>query len=860
MFKRLVVFIAILGMLALPVHARNIVDGVEQGSGGTTLTQEQVEDYVGGMVTGNTETGITVEYQDSDGTLDFTADIHDAVTLGTANGLSLSTQALSLAAATNASPGAATAAQITALEAIDTEAELEALLELQDLQGAVTDGQVPNTITVDTAAACSGNAATVTNATLTTALTIDTGTVTLTGNVANTSALTIGAGAVSISGTNTGDNTNATTVTCTDNENEALACPVVFVDGATGAQGAETDGDLTYNPSTGTINATALTEGGTGVYNTTESDAAYQPLEATLTDIADGTISENLVNTTNPWADNEVSDTLTSSTCTGNAATVTTNANLTGDVTSTGNATDITESVLEDGGTDELAITAGMMNTGTAADATTFWRGDNTWVVPTASVAYDDIGNPDASGSIAMGAFTGTYTSATDGWGGVIIQNSQNTQTVTSTLVTLNQAPDAGAQSIFIDCFDDYDGTPNSVFQVGTNGAVVMDGGITAANSTFGSGAGAQVSTRYIKNPTDTDTWIRVGASDLIDFQAGNALIMEIDSTGAKMFGGKNFKLGDPNDCGTFTMIKGGQAGDPQVQHSLSADAEGDYTIAVDTGAFAITLGGGATDDFTVDSSTLVVESDTGFVGIGTVTPLAPLHVDIVTNPPSDISAIIIDCTNGLGYDEEMRLEWMSIGTFDYAYIGSALRADSEGYLTFATRISGTTTETMRIVGNRVGIGDTTPTTGGLVVAAGVTIGTDQTANLFDDASNGSGTTVMYIGDNTIDTTDPSDRRMKENIVASDIGLGNLMGLDVVDFNFKKEFRDDQSTRHGLIAQDVMAAYPYAVKERSDGYLMVDYVSIIPLLIKTSQEQQGLIEAQSKVIKALEKRLDKLEK
>jgi len=36
-----------------------------------TLTEEQVEDYVGGMVTGNTETGISVTYQDSDGTLDF---------------------------------------------------------------------------------------------------------------------------------------------------------------------------------------------------------------------------------------------------------------------------------------------------------------------------------------------------------------------------------------------------------------------------------------------------------------------------------------------------------------------------------------------------------------------------------------------------------------------------------------------------------------------------------------------------------------------------------------------------------------------------------------------------------------------
>ena len=37
----------------------------------SVLSQEQVEDYVGAMTTGNTETGITVTYQDGDGTLDF---------------------------------------------------------------------------------------------------------------------------------------------------------------------------------------------------------------------------------------------------------------------------------------------------------------------------------------------------------------------------------------------------------------------------------------------------------------------------------------------------------------------------------------------------------------------------------------------------------------------------------------------------------------------------------------------------------------------------------------------------------------------------------------------------------------------
>jgi hypothetical protein len=37
----------------------------------TQLSDEEVEDIVGGMVTGNTETGISVTYQDSDGTIDF---------------------------------------------------------------------------------------------------------------------------------------------------------------------------------------------------------------------------------------------------------------------------------------------------------------------------------------------------------------------------------------------------------------------------------------------------------------------------------------------------------------------------------------------------------------------------------------------------------------------------------------------------------------------------------------------------------------------------------------------------------------------------------------------------------------------
>lgn len=69
----------------------------------------------------------------------------------------------------------------------------------------VTDITCTNAIT----GSVTGNAGTVTNATFTTALTVNTGTLTLKGDVLNTSELTVGAGAVSVSGANTGDQSSS---------------------------------------------------------------------------------------------------------------------------------------------------------------------------------------------------------------------------------------------------------------------------------------------------------------------------------------------------------------------------------------------------------------------------------------------------------------------------------------------------------------------------------------------------------------------------------------------------------------------------------------------------------------------------
>ena len=57
-----------------------------------TQTQETVEDHIGGMVTGNTETFITVTYDDSDGTLDFVVPVLDEDNMASNSATNLATQ------------------------------------------------------------------------------------------------------------------------------------------------------------------------------------------------------------------------------------------------------------------------------------------------------------------------------------------------------------------------------------------------------------------------------------------------------------------------------------------------------------------------------------------------------------------------------------------------------------------------------------------------------------------------------------------------------------------------------------------------------------------------------------------------
>lgn len=88
-----------------------------------------------------------------------------------------------------------------------------------------------------------------------------------------------------------------------------------------------------------------------------------------------------------------------------------------------------------------------------------------------------------------------------------------------------------------------------------------------------------------------------------------------------------------------------------------------------------------------------------------------------------------------------------------------------------------------------------------------------------------------------------SDRRLKRNIVDTDVNaIDRINQLKMVAFDFIKTGKHEEI---GLIAQEVEAILPSAISknpEKKDDYLHIDYVAIVPYLIKAIQELNQKIE------------------
>lgn len=158
------------------------------------------------------------------------------------------------------------------------------------------------------------------------------------------------------------------------------------------------------------------------------------------------------------------------------------------------------------------------------------------------ATALDDIGDPDANGSIAMAGYTHTLTTATDGWGGMILDNTTADNASDTTLLTLQFADANDANSIFLNIIEDSDGTPVSLFKFHTR--------------TMELGTNATISGTGDVNLDSIDNY-QVGGSSLNDIDIG--FTVDQTMTGITESGGTGITI--EQDAAAYLTINTANAG-----------------------------------------------------------------------------------------------------------------------------------------------------------------------------------------------------------------------------------------------------------------------------------------------------------
>jgi hypothetical protein len=124
------------------------------------------------------------------------------------------------------------------------------------------------------------------------------------------------------------------------------------------------------------------------------------------------------------------------------------------------------------------------------------------------------------------------------------------------------------------------------------------------------------------------------------------------------------------------------------------------------------------------------------------------------------------------------------------------------------------------------------------------------TALRFNNAAGSSvGSITTSVSATTYNTS--SDRRIKEGIATTTVGLAQLMALPVRDYDFIAD--PAHATTTGFIAQELFKVFPYAVTTNGDDGLValsptstvwsVDYGRITPLIVKAVQDIANITSA-----------------
>jgi hypothetical protein len=256
------------------------------------------------------------------------------------------------------------------------------------------------------------------------------------------------------------------------------------------------------------------------------------------------------------------------------------------------------------------------------------------------------------------------------------------------------------------------------------------------------------------------------------------------------------------------------------------------YTGTLTGGTGIVNLGSGQ-----------VYKDASGNVGIGTSSPVDKLNVSdgTATFEFKPLSG------SGVGYFGMRTNHALAFTTNDV----ERMRIASGGSVVFGSASYSTAVNNTEIAST--GISNTT--INGFNLALNKPTGDPQTAYLTFFWNGGLVGYVSYNGSGvTYNTT--SDIRLKENIVESPSATSIIQSLKVRSFDWKESNKHDN---FGFVAQELYEVYPNAVtkqKNKEDGTMDmpwgVDYSKLVPVLVKTIQEQQAMIEELKTKVLALE--------
>ena len=256
------------------------------------------------------------------------------------------------------------------------------------------------------------------------------------------------------------------------------------------------------------------------------------------------------------------------------------------------------------------------------------------------------------------------------------------------------------------------------------------------------------------------------------------------------------------------------------------------------------------------NSNQLMVIRGNGNVGIGTTGPTEKLHVDGSTLITYNNS---FQSTNSVGNKAILARVSPTSGIINYAEYATATNLNGFVIGSDDARVKGNiATDSLEFITNtstrmtvlssgNVGINTTVPgstlhVVGDVLIQTGA-LGVGVNPNATDGRIDASNDIVAF---------STSDRRLKENITPIANALEKVRSLTGVEFDWKEETKSVHGYEGhdvGVIAQDVQAVLPEAVRTNDSGYLSVRYEKMIALLVEANKELADRVEQLEKLIK-----------